>query len=175
VVLRPLLDIAASPTRAAHATVVVGGHVEARTGQLVTDLLVAPRVLGEAVDEQDERPGFAGPRPTGFCLVGRPVPDEQVGAVGGRDVMDDRRHDRRVRDRSATHPAGSLASADADAGGSIGGQAGSPTGPPASTRGSAGCVTVARAPAPAGMNSAARAPIPTTTAPTAMAGWSPAT
>ena len=62
---------------------VVGGHVEARAGQLVADVLVPAGVFAETVDQQDRGPRLARPRATGLGLVGWPVADEQVRAVGG--------------------------------------------------------------------------------------------
>ena len=48
---------------------------------------------------QHGRPGRPGPRAAGLGLVGRPVPDEQVRAVGDGRVADDGGHGCSVRDR----------------------------------------------------------------------------
>ena len=105
VVLRPAFDVAAATARAAHPAVVVCRDLEAGAGQLVADVLVAPGVFAETVDQEDRAPRWTGPRAAGLGLVGRPVPDEQVRAVDGADVADDRGHGRSVRERArATMP-----------------------------------------------------------------------
>ena len=162
--LRPVVDVTAPAAGSPVAALVVGGRVDAGARQLVADALVPSRVLSQAVHEKHRGPRGSGPCAPGLGLVDRPVSDEQVGAVGGRDVPDEGGHAGRVRDRSGRVPCV----------GPGGCQAGSPT---------AGCaigpscawVACALAPARAGMNRAAIAPNPTTTAPTAMAGCNPAT
>lgn len=53
--------------------------VEAGGRQLVSDLLVTPAVFAESMDDQHGRP----------CRVGRPMSDELIRAVRGRDVRDE--------------------------------------------------------------------------------------
>ena len=69
------------PARAAHAPVVVGADVEPGRGHPIADVLVAPGVLAQPVDEQDAGPRRSGPGATGLDAVGRPVPGQQDRAI----------------------------------------------------------------------------------------------
>ena len=104
-----MFDVTAPPARAALPAVVVRLDLQAGRRHLVADVLVAAGVFADAVDEQDRRPRRPRPGAARLGLVGRPVPDEKVRAVGCRGVADDGRHDGRVRDRRATYPAESRA------------------------------------------------------------------
>jgi hypothetical protein len=78
----PRIDERASAAGGTEAALVVGRDVEPRGGQAGPDMLVSPGVLGDPVNEQDERPrfGFGGRRPAAdeellvsvrSCMLGR--------------------------------------------------------------------------------------------------------
>ena len=162
--LRPVVDVTAPAAGSPVAALVVGGRVDAGAGQLVADVLVPARVLARPCTRSSEAhagPAHAPPASAssiGQCRTSRSVPSAVV-TCRTREGM------------RAGYATGRAAYPASDGGGC---QAGSPT---------AGCamgpscarVACARAPARAGMNRAAIAPNPTTTAPTAMAGCNPAT
>src|SRR4051812_48167724 len=165
--LAPVLDVAATTAGPAHPAVVVRLDLEAGARQLIADVLVATGMFAEPVDQEDRTPRRPRPGTAGLRLVRRPVADEEIRAVGDAGVADDGRHACRVRDHSRPrtlpdHPGSAYAGSPA-------------TCPLAATSASSRWATTARAPARAGMNRAASAPIPTTTAPTATAGCNPAT
>ena len=89
VVLRPAVDMAASAAGSAVAALVVGVRFKPGRGELVTDVLVATGMFAETVDDQDRRPRRTGPGTAGLGLVGRPVADQDVRAIGGVDMTDD--------------------------------------------------------------------------------------
>jgi hypothetical protein len=77
VVLAPALDERPPAAGPAEAALVVGLDREARLRELASDVVVAARMLGQAVDEEDRGPRLAG---------GEPAPDEQLRPVPGGDL-----------------------------------------------------------------------------------------
>ena len=95
--LAPPVDVPAAPAGPAVAAEVERPGVQAGGRQLLPDVLVPAGVVAQPVDEQHVRPRAAGPGAAGRRLVGQPVADQQLGAVGGRRAADDRWHAGSVR------------------------------------------------------------------------------
>ena len=103
--LAPSLDMAAPAPGPTVPTMVVGPRVQAGRSELLADVLIAAGVFAQAVDQQQMAPWPAGPRTAGRRLVGQPVPNQELGPVGGPGVADDGGHDGSVRARRARYHA----------------------------------------------------------------------
>jgi len=88
--LRPAVHVAPPPSGAAAPSKVERMDVDSGRRKLVAHMFVSPRMLAQAVDDQDRcprRPGVASRDPTRW-----PMTNQEVRAVGGGHVADERCH-----------------------------------------------------------------------------------